>query len=167
MALSRPVTLEIDALALRRRTDEELVQCSGNLVLRLEDDAPASGERAMFNVDIVDPCWIWREVDLDRGAVLTAAVGQVPFNFQIGRDAEAIRRGDAKTADGELEVRTGDCKGAPVARLPVGQAARANGVSVIGPVRIPPQRPGGDLCLRFARPRIDPVWALDWVELGD
>jgi hexosaminidase len=94
-------------------------------------------------------------------------VGQVPFNFQIGRDAEAIRRGDANTADGELELRTGDCKGEPVARIPLGQAAGNPGVSVIGPVRIPAQPPGGDLCLRFARPQIDPLWTLDWVELGD
>jgi hexosaminidase len=167
LALSEPVTLAVDAAALRRRTDEELAQCSGNLVLRLEDDAPAGDERAMFNVDLVDPCWVWRDADLARGAELTAAVGQVPFNFQIGRDAEAIRRGDANTADGELELRTGDCKGEPVARIPLGQAAGNRGVSVIGPVRIPAQPPGGDLCLRFARPQIDPLWTLDWVELGD
>ena len=59
-----------------------------------------------FNVDIVDPCWIWPDVDLARGATLRASVGQLPFNFQIGKDADAIRRGDARTASGELEVRT-------------------------------------------------------------
>jgi hexosaminidase len=167
LALSEVVSQTVDAAALRRRTDEELAQCSGKLVLRLEDDAPVEGDRAFFNVDIVDPCWIWRDADLARGAALTAAVGQVPFNFQIGREADAIRRGDARTPDGELEVRTGDCTGEPVARVPLATAAASPGVSVIGPVRIPPQAGDGDLCLRFARPRIDPVWTIAWVELGE
>jgi hexosaminidase len=167
LPLSSTVSSRANAAALRRRTDEQLTPCTGNLVLRLEDDAPPGDDRAIFNVDIVDPCWVWRDVDLARGAVLSAAVGQVPFNFQIGRDAESIRRGDAKTADGELELRTRDCKGEPVARIPLAPAAGDNGVTVIGPVRIPPQPGRGDLCLRFARPRIDPVWTLDWVELGE
>jgi hypothetical protein len=24
-----------------------------------------------------------------------------------------------------------------------------------------------DICLRFARPRLDPLWALDWAEIGE
>ena len=97
----------------------------------------------------------------------TTAVGQVPFNFQIGRDVDAIRRGDARTADGELEIRTGNCAGEPVARIPLAEAAASDGVTVIGPVRIAPQAGRGDLCLRFARPRIDPIWTLAWVALGE
>jgi hexosaminidase len=165
LALSDVESLTVDPKALRRRTDEELAHCTGNLVLRLEDDAPDEGDRAVFNVDIVNPCWVWRDVDLARGATLTAAVGQVPFNFQIGRDADAIRRSDARTADGELEVRTGDCTGEPAARVPLAAAAASDGVTVIGPVAIAPQARRGDLCLRFARPQIDPIWTLDWLAL--
>ena len=167
LALSGTVSSPASTALLRRRSDEQLAPCTGNLVLRLEDDAPPGDDRAIFNVDSVDPCWIWRDVDLARGASFTAAVGQVPFNFQIGRDAESIRRGDAATPDGELELRTGDCKGEPVARIPLAPAAGDNGVTVIGPVRIPPRPDRGDLCLRFARPRIDPIWTIDWVELGE
>jgi hexosaminidase len=151
---------------LRRRNDEELGQCSGKLVLRLEDDAPLEGERAFFNVDIVDPCWIWPDADLTRGATFRAAVGQLPFNFQIGKDADSIRRGDARTKDGELEVRAGDCRGEPLAVLPLEPAAASMTVSVLGPARIPPQAMRGNLCLRFARPAIDPLWAIQWAELG-
>ena len=61
-----------------------------------------------LNVDIIDPCWRWPDADLTRGATVTVSVGQRPFNFQIGKDADAIRRGDARTREGELEVRTGD-----------------------------------------------------------
>jgi hypothetical protein len=24
-----------------------------------------------------------------------------------------------------------------------------------------------DICLKFARPRLDPMWALDWAEIGE
>jgi hexosaminidase len=167
LPLSEAVSIQVDAAALRRRTDEQLGHCSGNLVLRLEDDAPAGPDRAVFNVDIVDPCWIWRDVDLTRGTSLTAAVGQVPFNFQIGRDADAIRRGDARTAHGELEIRTGDCAGEPAARVPLAATTAANGVTEIGPVHIAPQGGRGNLCLRFTRTRIDPIWTLAWVALGE
>ena len=159
-------TLALDPELLRRRSDEELETCSGKLVLRLEDDAPLEGERALFNVDIVDPCWIWPDAELTRGASLRAAVGQLPFNFRIGRDADTIRRGDARTMEGELELRTGDCRAGPVAVLPLAPAAANAGVSILGPVRIPAQAARGRLCLRFARPAIDPIWAIQWVELG-
>jgi hexosaminidase len=95
--LSESVATRVDPATLMHRGSEELAQCTGNLVLRLEDDAPLEGERAFFNVDIVDPCWTWPDVDLSRGATLRASVGQLPFNFQIGKDADAIRRGDART----------------------------------------------------------------------
>ncbi len=141
--------------------------------LQRQPGAPPRGrragraDRAVFNVDIVDPCWIWRDVDLTRGTSLTAAVGQVPFNFQIGRDADAIRRGDARTAHGELEIRTGDCAGEPAARLPLAATTASDGVTEIGPVHIAPQAGRGNLCLRFARTRIDPIWTLAWVALGE
>jgi hexosaminidase len=165
--LSTTVTAKVDSAAWNRRTSEEFSQCTGKLVLRLEDDAPLEGERAVFNVDIVDPCWIWPDVDLTRGATLRASVGQLPYNFQIGKDADAIRRGDARTGSGELEVRAGDCSGEPVAVIPLQAAAGNPGLTTIGPVRIPPQPAGGRMCLRFARPAIDPVWAIQWVALED
>ena len=115
----------------------------------------------------MDPCWIWPDARLARGGNLRAAVGQLPFNFQIGRDVDAIRRGDARTPEGELELRTGDSRGAPFAVVPLGAAATEPAVSILGPVRIPPQASDGDLCLRFARPVIDPIWAIQWVELGE
>jgi hexosaminidase len=164
-SLSRPWTVEFGKTDLARRRGDELRPCSGKLMLRLEDDAPLEGDRAFFNVDIVDPCWIWPDADLSRGGSLRAAVGQLPFNFQIGRDADAIRRGDARTPEGELELRSGDCRGEPIAVVPLGAAAAEPAISILGPVRLPPQASVENLCLRFARPAIDPIWAIRWVEI--
>jgi hexosaminidase len=167
LPLAQASAVALTPARLRRRTDETLGQCSGRLVLRLEDDFPRAGPRAVFNVDIIDPCWTWADAELSQGATLLAAVGQVPFNFQIGRDADAIRRGDAQSEAGELEVRRGDCQGEPLARAPLAPAAAHAGVTVLPPIRIPAQSGPPGLCLRFARPAIDPIWTLQWVELRD
>jgi hexosaminidase len=166
LLLAQMPPLALDRKILERRTDEQLRHCSGKLVLRLEDDAPLAGERAVFNVDIVDPCWIWTDADLSRGGRLSAAVGQLPFNFQIGNDELSIRRGDARTPAGELELFDGECRGEPLALVPLGAAAHNPAVTVIGPVRIPPRAGHGDLCMRFARPAIDPIWAIQWIEIS-
>jgi len=165
--LSAELSAALDARYLHRRTDQTLKQCSGNLVLRLEDDAPLDGDRTFFNVDIVDPCWIWPDVDLSQGHELRAAVGQVPFNFQIGKDADAIRRGDSRTPAGEFEVHVGSCDTEPVALQPLADASRNPAVTVLPALHIPPRAGRHDLCLRFARPSIDPIWTIHWVELGD
>jgi hexosaminidase len=167
MRLAADVTILLDAQRLRRRTHEELRQCTGHLVLRLEDDAPLEGERAVFNVDIINPCWLWPEADLTRTRRLRAAVGQLPFNFQIGADADAIRHGDARTAAGELEIRIDRCDGEPAVIVPLEAAAAAADITALPPARLPASVGRHDLCLRFARPAIDPIWALQWIELDE
>ncbi len=51
-----------------RRTSHELESCgSQKILLSLEDDAPVQGERAVFLVDVMNPCWIYRGADLSAG----------------------------------------------------------------------------------------------------
>ena len=73
----------LDAKTLARRSSRELDLCTDGVALLLEPNAFGSGPRPLLAVDIMNPCWIYREVDLTRGARLTAAVGQLPFNFEI------------------------------------------------------------------------------------
>ena len=58
--------------------------CGNAIVLALEDDAPLHDERESFLVDIKNPCWIWKDASLGSLQAITAAVGQLPFNFEIG-----------------------------------------------------------------------------------
>ncbi|MGM9451611.1 hypothetical protein RRF55_29110, partial [Klebsiella sp. K47] len=69
---------DITATSLLSRTDEQLAQCpgEGQLLLRLEDDGPAEGKRAIFNVDIFNPCWLWKDADVDGIAKLRVRAGQ-------------------------------------------------------------------------------------------
>ncbi len=159
---------------LGRRGSRELDLCSDGISLLLEPSAagaPAAHGRAgtprpIFAIDIMNPCWIYRGVDLTRGAKLAAAVGELPFNFEIGADAQKIRVGDSRTPAGELEIRLDGCDGAPTATAPLTPLAADAMEAQLPPIDLAPRPGRHDICLRFARPRLDPMWALDWVEIG-
>ncbi|HET7202055.1 MAG TPA: family 20 glycosylhydrolase, partial [Steroidobacteraceae bacterium] len=147
------------------RRSHELELCSDKLVLNLEDDAPVGGPRTRFLVDILDPCWTWRGVDLARGATLLADVGQVPFNFQVGKDRDAIRLRAPTTSSGELEVRVDSCEGPVVASLPLAPALAEDAVTRLPPATLAPRAGTQLLCFVFTAREVDPMWALDRVEL--
>jgi hexosaminidase len=148
-----------------RFSSNDLKLCGEAIALVLEDDAPLQGPRAQFAVDIQNPCWILPKADLTRAHALVAAVGQVPFNFQIGEDVRKIRFPPPTTREGELEVRLDSCDGPIAARLPLASATASDAVTVLP--RAPLAAPPGihDLCLRFAQPRLDPMWVIDSLEL--
>jgi hexosaminidase len=147
------------------RRSQELELCSDKLVLNLEDDAPVTGPRARFLVDIMNPCWTWRGVDLSRGATLIADVGQFPFNFQIGKDREAIRLRPPATPSGELEVRIDTCDGSIAASMPLAPALDRDAVTRLPPVTLPSLPGLHTLCFTFTGRDLDPMWALDRVEV--
>src|SRR5204862_226451 len=149
----------LDASVSQRRTSHQLRLCSDRLVLSLEDDAPVDGDgdlsvgdRAVFLIDIMNPCWIDPAVDLTHGATLQAAVGQLPFNFQIGDDVKKIQLLPPVSAEGELEVFAGGCQGSPIATLPLAPAIANDGVTVLPKTTLAP-RAGApqDLCFRFTQ----------------
>jgi hexosaminidase len=144
---------------------QDLKTCTDKLVLSLEDDAPIRGQRAIFLIDIMNPCWIFESADLSQARSLQAAVGQVPFNFQIGRDVEAIKLNPPHTPDGELEVRMDGCEGEPIAVLPLKSAVANDAVTVLPAAQIR-QAPGRhDLCFKFTQRTLEPMWAIDWVKV--
>jgi len=149
----------------RRRLSHDLEQCGDGYLLSLEDDAPIEGERAVFLVNISNPCWIWRGADLTNTHALRATVGQIPFNFQIGRDADKIPLPKPATNDGELEVRFDNCEGPPALTASLSPALSNNGLTLLPPIPLTGQTGKHDLCFRFTRSRIDPIWVIGGVEL--
>jgi hexosaminidase len=149
----------------KRRVSHDLEQCGGGYVLSLEDDAPIDSERATFLVNITDPCWIWRGADLTKVKSIRATVGQIPFNFQIGKDAEKIPLHAPKTKDGELEIRLDDCNSAPVATASLTPAVSKHGLTVLPPILLDKTTGKHDICFRFTRARIDPIWVIGGLEL--
>ena len=148
-----------------RRASRDLKLCTSNLVLSLEDDAPLQGDRAVFHVDLMNPCWIYEDVDLRKGTTIAATVGQLPFNFQIGEDVKKIPLRAPATSAGELEVRLDGCDGEKVAVLPLAPAAANQAVTKLPAATISARAGQHDLCFMFTQSKIDPFWVIDAVEL--
>lgn len=162
--VSRITEGDVGAMA-RRRYSHELELCSDAIVLSLEDDAPLNGERSVFLVDIMNPCWVWPDADLSGVAAIGVAVGQLPFNFQIGEAREQIVLREPATPGGELEVLAGGCDGERLVVLPLAEAEASDATTFLEQALPEPRDSRTDLCFRFASDRIDPMWAIERVEL--
>jgi hexosaminidase len=163
-ALGRVRDYPVSLLAVQTRNSHQLELCGDGINLSLEDDAPVTGPRAVFAVNLMNPCWVWKGADLSSALKLTARIGQVPFNFQIGADKAKIVLRPPATPAGELEVRIDGCAGEVIAALPLGAAARGPGVGTVSGV-IPAQAGVHDLCLSFTARSVEPTLVLDQVTL--
>ncbi len=113
--------------------------------------------------DIMNPCWLWKDADLDGIVSIVLSAGRMPFNFQIGADTSHIPLRPALTPNGEFEVRLGGCAGPVIASGPMPDTgadpeARASAAMT-------PTSGRHDLCFLFTRPTLDPWWALGAVSL--
>ncbi len=163
-ALGRVRDYPVSLLAAQTRNSHQLEICGNGINLSLEDDAPISGPRAVFAVDLMNPCWVWKGADLSADVKLTARIGQVPFNFQIGADREKIPLRAPATPDGELEVRIDGCGGERIAAIPLGAAARGPALGTVSG-KIPAKGGVHDLCLTFTAKSVEPTLVLDSVSL--
>ncbi len=163
--LAQPRHFALDAHSLRARASNQLRSCKGGLTLRMEDDAPLDGPRAVVNADVFDPCWIYEQAALDGMRTLAVRVGQLPFNFQLWRDAKQVVTRPETVPGGALEVRLDGCEGDPVARLPLALARVSEELSTLE-VALPDELRGRhDLCFVFASGAHDPMWVIDEVTL--
>jgi hexosaminidase len=167
LRVSRVWARRLDARSLARRDSHDLDLCTNGIGLLLEPASGPTSQDAPLAVDIMNPCWVYRGVDLGRTHSLTAAVAPLPFNYEIGADAGKIRVGDSRTVEGELEIHVDACETPAVATMALRAAAAHGGVTELPPVMLPRGSGVHDLCLRFARPRQGPLWALDWVEITE
>ena len=161
--LGAAVTHAFTAASLRSRSDEELETCSRKLVLRLEDDGPRTGDRAIFNVDIFDPCWSWKRAPLADIATVEVRAGRIPYFFQLAHDEPSRVFKPAQSAHGELELRDG-CDGQLLATVPLPAQPDADGfITLRAPLQNAPAK--SDLCIRFTGDTRPTMWVLDRVML--
>jgi hypothetical protein len=104
------------------------------------------------------------ETDRSAGEVVID-VGQIPFNFQISKaERDGIRFRAPATPAGEFEVRAGGCDGERVAVLPLAPARANPGVTrLLAPIS--PRNGREDLCITYTANGVNPMWAIDRVEL--
>ncbi|NZA27300.1 family 20 glycosylhydrolase [Luteimonas sp. SJ-92] len=166
-ALAPPVAHAFDAASLLVRTDEQLETCpdTGRLLLRLEDDGPLHGERAIFDVTIFYPCWLWPQAGLGGIAALEIRAGRMPYYFQLAHDEPNRKFLPAQTAHGELVVQSGGCEGPLLATLPLPARPDADGFVTL---RTPPLAAAADrtdLCFTFTGDTRPTMWVLDQARL--
>ena len=162
-ALAPPVLRELSQASLRSRSDEELAMCTNQLMLRLEDDGPRTGERAVFDVDIFNPCWEWKQASLQGIAAIEVRAGRIPYFFQLAHDEPHRTFKPAATPNGEFELHAG-CDGPALASLPMPAQTDADGfVTLRAPLRDAPATT--DLCLWFTGDTRPAMWVLDRVTL--
>nr|WP_283254805.1 family 20 glycosylhydrolase [Luteimonas galliterrae] len=154
---------DIDAASLLVRSDEQLKMCTDSLMLRLEDDGPADGERAIFNVDIFNPCWQWNGADFDGIAAIEVRAGRIPYFFQLAHDEPNRKFKPAKSAHGELEIRAG-CDGELLASVPLPAQPDADGFATLD-AKLAGNAGKQDLCIYFTGDTRPTMWALDRVRL--
>ena len=157
----------VDAAALRSHAGTQFELCANpaKIPLRLEDDGPAGGKRAVHWVDIMQPCWLWRGAPMDGASRVEATVGSVPFNFSIGAAINKITFRKPETPEGELEIRLDDCDGPVVAKLPLAPAKANSGVTTLTGA-IASQTGAHTLCATFTQNGPDPLWVLDKLTLS-
>jgi len=158
---------DITATSLLTRNDQQLAMCpgEGKLLLRLEDDGPADGERAIFNVNIFNPCWLWQQADVDGIARLRVRAGQIPYYFQLAHDEPARKFSPARSAHGEMDVLNGTCDGKPLVSVPLPATPGADGFITLD-AALPRSLMGTqDLCVRFTGDTRPTMWVVDEVTL--
>ena len=166
-ALAAPRDYRWDTTSLLTRSDEQLATCpdAGRLLLRLEDDGPADGERAIFNTTIFYPCWQWNAADLEGIASIKVRAGQIPYYFQLAHDEPNRRFEPARSQHGELDIHADGCKGELLASVPLPATPGKDGFITLS-AELPAGTQGKhDLCLRFTGDTRPTMWVLDTVTL--
>lgn len=166
-ALVAPRAFRVDAATLRVRDSAQLAACpgSGALVLRLEDDGPREGARAIFNADIFKPCWAWKQADVDGIVALRIHAGRIPYYFQLAHDEPSRTFEPAATAHGELLLRADACTGEPLARVPLPATPGADGFITLDVPLSAALSGKHDLCVDFSGDTRPTMWTLDTMTL--
>lgn len=162
-----PTVASFTAQSLLSRHSQELRSCVGEkgLVLRLEDDGPREGARTVFTVDIFQPCWRWPSAQLDGIGSVEVRAGRIPYYFQLAHDEPARKFEKARSRNGEMLVRRGDCTGKVVAQVPLPANTDADGFVTLR-AALPKGISGrDDLCINFTGDTRPAMWVLDEMTL--
>jgi hexosaminidase len=162
--LAEPRTQLLDTAHLLTRTSHALTACpGGEMGLRVPLRPDATDLRPVFDVNLMDACWIYPAARLDGVGEIVVDAARLARNYGLAHDASKVIQHPAASLDGELEVHLGTCAGAMLTslRLPHGSATQT--VTLRAP--LPANTGVQDLCLRFTADIHGPLWAIDTVRL--
>ena len=154
----------VDAASMRTRLSQQLTLCPGTLPLNLEGQPTAEGRRTVFLIQIMNPCWIWADVDLSAAQRIRLTLAATPDNLQLGPQTSQVIHRPSDSPTGDIEVRLDNCdtgERLAAAALPSPQAEVSLDLDL-------PARAGQHaLCFAHADGgRPGPIWGLEGVELA-
>jgi len=154
----------IDDRASRRRYSDVLKTCNDSLLLRLEGAAVGASAAPSYNVDLINPCWIYPQVDFDLLGRIDVSVGALPYFFELWHDTDKVVSHAPAGAGDELQLRLDTCDGPLLAAVPL-SAGEAPPRTVEIPLGTRASAHGiHDVCLFFAQRSRDPLRLIEWVE---
>ncbi|HEX4783546.1 MAG TPA: hypothetical protein VH350_04350, partial [Candidatus Sulfotelmatobacter sp.] len=150
-----------------RRDSRELDPCGNNAGIQMEQDPIRNAERPVFRVVYSRPCWVYRKADLDRFTKFTVGVGSIPYIFQ-SQGKPLPSRSDTASTHAQIAVHMDSCTGELLAKVPLQQAYRKDGVITLPPVSFPRQTGQHDMCFGVEGADAATVWVLNYIQpIGD
>ena len=164
LAVARSYPFSADTLLTR--SSNQLEACPGdNLRLRLPltPDSPAT--KPVYDVDLLQGCYIYPKAPLGRVAALRVDIARLARNFALANRKNQLKSHPARTRFGELVVYQDRCESGPeIARVALSDPAMSEARQSVQPA-IAPVAGEHDLCLMFTAPVSGPLYAIDAVRL--
>ena len=154
----------MDDATLRRKSSQQLQPCADDPVIAMEKDPP-SLSREVFVVNYRNPCWIEKGAWLNGAAAITLQMQALPWVFEDGPQRTAVLP-PVRTAYGEIEVHLDRCDGSMIALLPLPASTEGAEAATLH-AALPALGGQHDLCIEVHRPKLDPLWALNWVQVDE
>ena len=166
LPLAATQSYDFSAAALRTRSSNQLNACPGNnLRLRLPLTPDATARSPVYNVDLLNSCYIYPRATLSGVNALEIHVARLARNFGLANHKNELKSYPARTQFGELVVYQDRCEsGRELARLALADPGRSEARQAMGAV-IPPVEAEHDLCFVFTAPIRGSLYAIDTVRL--
>ena len=152
----------LDEETILRRYSQELKMCSNDPVIAMEPD-PSETPGPVVLANYKNPCWVYKAADLKGAYSISASVVSLPYVFK-DKSSSPPALGTPLTPTGQLEVHADTCDGKMITFMPLPTSNETARMVELHSI-LPELNGTHDLCFKIARPTINPLWVLNWVEL--
>jgi hexosaminidase len=159
-------TYEFSANTLLTRSSSQLEPCRAeNLRLRLPLTANSPAIAPVYDVDLLNSCYIYPKASLREVTTLRFAIARLARNFALANRKNPVKSYPAQTRFGELAVYQDRCESGPqMARIVLPDPATSEARQGVA-TAIPSTLGEHDLCLIFTARTSGPLYAIGEVKL--
>jgi hexosaminidase len=164
--LAQARTYDFSADTLLVRFSNQLEPCSGpSLLLRLPLTPNSPAAAPVFNINLLNSCYIYPDASLDGVEALRIDIARLARNFGLANHKNELKSHPAQTRFGELVVYQDRCEGGTElvrAVLPDPASSDARQTLLAPMARA---RGEHDLCVIFTGPTDGPLYAIETMKL--